>query len=315
MSDVVARGGGRVAAHVGRVEPVVVVVEASIVEIAAVLLHDGRMVELHAGVDVGDDDVLAPVAEGRPDIRRADVVDVPFDRVDLGLVRAGDGLGDLVRPVGEDLLDRRIVRQVVQDALAGGHLDRVHDPERLVLRACLLQESAQARLALLRGLLELVDDERAALVPVADLRDLAEICLVSEDYPERRFAVGVDLVDDLLLDLVVRSRRRRRRCVGRGACCKNENRQQENCAQRPSDRPMPALYVHPKPLSVCGSTARTGTEARKSPSRYRETTTSAASNPFGGDSIWRPVATLRRMPNHQTWELRPAARCRRGNRR
>src|SRR5205085_666902 len=131
------------------------------------------------------------------------------------------------------------------------HLDRVDDPERLVLRARLLQEAAQTGLAVVGGLLELVDDEPAALVPVADLRDLAEIGLFLQDDPERRLAVGVDLVDDLLCDLLARrSRRRCRRGIGRGTSCDCENRHQNHRAQRPADiRPTPAVWVHPEPLS------------------------------------------------------------------
>ena len=69
----------------GRVEPVVVVVEGAVAEVAAVLADQRRVVELDAGVDVGDDDALAADAELGPDVVGVDVGDAPLDGVDREL--------------------------------------------------------------------------------------------------------------------------------------------------------------------------------------------------------------------------------------
>src|SRR5690606_32074946 len=98
VAVVVARRGG--AADTGRVEPVVVVVVPG-AGVAPVLLSQGRVVELHAGVDAGDHDSVAGPTELVPHPRRADHRDVPLDRIDR-LVGAERGVQELPLPAGFD---------------------------------------------------------------------------------------------------------------------------------------------------------------------------------------------------------------------
>src|SRR5262249_20636436 len=69
---VVARHQRRVAADVRRVEPVVVVVELAVAQVATVFAHQCRVVELDAAVDAGDHDALTAYPEVGPDPGRLD---------------------------------------------------------------------------------------------------------------------------------------------------------------------------------------------------------------------------------------------------
>lgn len=91
-----------------------------------------RVGPLHAGVDVGDDDTGAAHTVARPDLRRAEVIHAPLDRVDRGVLGARQGGGDGIDLVSGDLGDFGPTGQLVERGAVGGDLDRVGDPEGLV---------------------------------------------------------------------------------------------------------------------------------------------------------------------------------------
>jgi hypothetical protein len=74
VADVVAR---LAAARAGPVPPVVVVGEAAVAVVAAVLVDERGVGEVDAGVDAGDDDALAEDALV-PRAGRADLLDAPL---------------------------------------------------------------------------------------------------------------------------------------------------------------------------------------------------------------------------------------------
>ena len=199
VAVVVAGDDRGAAADVRGVVPVVVVVEEAAPEVAAIRVHEGRVVVLGAGVDRRHDDPLAAVAVGRPDRGGADVLDVPLDPeraarrlldggVDLGLGR--DRVGeDLVGRVRDDRGDARVGGDVLEGLRVGGHLDRVHDPEGGEAGAAALQEGADVRLALLGGPRQLVVDELAAPVPVRDPLRRGEVRLRLHQDPAGRLPV------------------------------------------------------------------------------------------------------------------------------
>ena len=190
VAGVVAR---LIAADAGGVPPVVIVVERAAAEVAAVLVHEGRMVELNSGVDVRHHDATADDAV-RPDVIGADLLHAP-----LGLGREHRGLRldglhegiDLLRPHDLDagkLRDRGRQRSAAVDD------EGVPQPEALGVRTrgC-LDEGDRRGLRSCR-LPEPVHHEASAPVEVVDLPGARKVGLGGElddesvDSPERRSA-------------------------------------------------------------------------------------------------------------------------------
>ena len=113
VAVVVAGDERRGPAHVGRVEPAVVVVEIAGAEIASVLVDEGGMIELDTGVDAGDDDTFAAVAERRPHERRPDPIDAPLDPADLRLVHARNRRLESEDTVPDDPFDFRPAGELI----------------------------------------------------------------------------------------------------------------------------------------------------------------------------------------------------------
>ncbi len=103
VTAVVARFGrisaADAAATADGVVPVVVVVGGSAVP-ATILVDERRVVPIVAGVLPADDETLAGVAQ-RPHLRRADVLDIPFDGLERGWLWVG-------RRLRRDVLDARV---------------------------------------------------------------------------------------------------------------------------------------------------------------------------------------------------------------
>ena len=137
-------------------------VEGPAARVAAVLAHKSRVVVPDTGVDVGNDDALAAVGEGRPDKRGADPINAPLDGIDSRLGLSADRLRDAENVGGDDPLDFRPACQHVEQGLVAGHANRVQDPERLVVRATPREQRAEASLASIRRLAELAVDELSA---------------------------------------------------------------------------------------------------------------------------------------------------------
>src|SRR4029450_6359845 len=106
------------------------------------------VVELHAGVDVGDDDALTSDPESGPDLWGVDAINAPLDRVHRLFGLPGIGLGNLVGLLSHDPLDLVLSRYLLQHVVACSDLDRVDDPERLIAHATLGEQRAQPALAL-----------------------------------------------------------------------------------------------------------------------------------------------------------------------
>jgi hypothetical protein len=209
VPDVVAGDQRRAAADLGGVEPVVVVVEGAAAEVAAVLADQRRVVELHPGVDVGDHDAVAAVAKGRPDLRGADAVDVPLDRLDARLLLGRGRPGDLDAALGDHPLDLREGGDLGQQLRPGGHPDRVGDPEGLVVDLAGTQERAQPRLAAVGvGAQPLVDRGRPVGMP-AEFGGRRQVGAVAQDHEEGGGALGGGLVEDPAFHLVERRGLRR----------------------------------------------------------------------------------------------------------
>ena len=153
---------GRELRDAGDVEPVVVVVEAARCGVvAAVGVHQGRVVELHAGVDAGHDDAVAAHAVLRQ-TWSALTSPTPHSTTDsawapsrLPVASPLDRLGRVVLDRGEDPLDRRVASQLLsQEVVAGLDVDRVADPVgRNVTPSALRSRRASAcdRCAVLRS--------------------------------------------------------------------------------------------------------------------------------------------------------------------
>src|SRR5690606_37250909 len=131
------RGLERLLTGAGRVEPVVVVRERSVAVVAAVRLHQRRVIELDAAVDVRHDDPLAAGLHLLPDVVGVDVGDAPLHAVAGGRSGVSVGLGRVgffVALRSPDLGDGGQVGDLFgQPDRAGVDEDRVVDPERLVL--------------------------------------------------------------------------------------------------------------------------------------------------------------------------------------
>jgi hypothetical protein len=211
------------------------VVEAAAAQVAAVLADQRRVVELDPGVDVGDHHGVAPDAEGRPDLGGADPVDVPLDRLDPGPLLRRGGPRDLEPPLGHHPCDLRQGGDLGQQLRPGRDLHGVGDPERLVGHLAAGQQPAQAGLALGGvGPQPLVDLGGALAVPFDPGRG-PQIGLVLQDHEEGGRALGLDLVQDLPLDLVGILGR------GRGAGAerrpaRRQRRQQDGQGQSELDR-------------------------------------------------------------------------------
>ncbi len=156
------------------------------------------MVELGAGVDVGDDDALTAVAQLVPDAGRVHAVDVPLDRLHalrrgggayLGLGLAGDRLGQGDRADRVDAVDLGQARDLGGELLARGHFDGVDDPEGGVLGVVRVEQLAQL---LLRGL-------RAGALDVEDQLGLGLL----RDGPAGAAQIGAPLHPDPEGGLVV----------------------------------------------------------------------------------------------------------------
>jgi len=180
------------------------VVEAAAAEVAAVLADQGRVVEVHAGVDVGDHDAVAAVTEGRPDLRGADPVDVPLDRLDARPLLGRGRLGDLDAALGDHPLDLRQGGDPLEQLGPGGHPDGVGDPERLVVDLAGTQQPTEPRLAAVGVVAQpLVHRGRPVAVP-AELGGGGQVGAVAQDHEEGGAALGGGLVEDPALHLVQR---------------------------------------------------------------------------------------------------------------
>jgi hypothetical protein len=227
------------------------VVEAAVAQVASVLADQRRMVELHAGVDVGDHDRLAAVAEGRPHLRRADPVDVPLDRLDPGpLLRRGRP-GDLHPPLGHHPCDLGQGGDLGQQLRPGRDPHGVGDPVRLVGDLAAGQQLAQAGLALVGVGPQPLEDLGGTLAVPLDPGRRSQIGLVLQDHEEGGGALGLELVQDPLLDLVggrgrgrgagaewraVRRQRRQQDGQGQGELNRERETGAAAAARRPADR-------------------------------------------------------------------------------
>ena len=213
VAVVVARDERRVAADAGWVEPVVVVIESAAL-ISSILVHEGSVIVLDAGVDVGDNDAVPTVAERGPDLRRPNPIDAPLDRADLPHVHARKRL-QRHRMIRDDPFDLRPPGELVDQRAAAGDLDGVRDPERLEADAATPQQSAEAALAPRRHGRELVVDEFASRVSLRDPMCRREIRLLTQDDPEGRLALlPIGLVENGALDRRGRLRQQRTRVAG-----------------------------------------------------------------------------------------------------
>ena len=149
------------------VEPVVVVVEVPATEVAAVLVHQGRVVVVDTGVDVRDHDALAGDAVLGPHVVGVDVGDAPLDRADLGLDLTWDRLILLDADPVEDRGDARQRGQLERQRLVAGlDVDGVDDPERLVRDVSGVEDRPDRRLRGLGVRLEVSGDRGAPGAPV-----------------------------------------------------------------------------------------------------------------------------------------------------
>jgi len=127
------------------------VVERAAAQVAPVLVHQRRVVELHAAVDARDDDALTPVAVRAPHVRRLDVGDAPLHGVDRRLRRALRGLFQLVYAYRVDPQHVGARGQRVHKRLVTGHAEHVRDEVRLIRDLPLVQERLDGSLAAVGG--------------------------------------------------------------------------------------------------------------------------------------------------------------------
>ncbi len=255
-------------AGVARVVPAVVVVDPA-GRPAAVPARQRRVVELHAGVDVGHQQALAAVAVLRPDVVGVDGGDPPLDGVDRGLVGAGGRLHQRELGGGGDPLDAGEGREPggerTVDVL---HQDPVRHPERLVRNPFGGELLQRGGLALAGGLLQRVDHRLAAGVVVLDLRGRPEVGAGVEHQPRVGGGAAGDLLGHARVDRggPVRGGRR-----GRGGDRPGQAHD-ETGGQRGGQRPHPhggAAYVR-----TCGhgsppSGGRRGPLPRRGPDPAR----------------------------------------------
>ena len=187
----------------GGVEPVVVVVERAVAVVAAVLVDERRVVELHTGVDVGDRDALAGDAELGPHVVGVDVGDAPLDDVRLMLAVVRSYLRDLVLDRAVEPLHLRTGGHAQrQRGIATLDVDGVRDPERLVARPRRVERGAGASLAGVGSGAKRCRHCRAPLVPIADRRGGRQIGAGIEADPERRLTLRFELERQFGTDLV-----------------------------------------------------------------------------------------------------------------
>ncbi|WP_239114340.1 hypothetical protein [Planotetraspora mira] len=183
-------------------------VDAAVGVLAAILGGQRGVVELHARVDVGDDDAFTAVAEFVPYARGVDAVDVPLDRVDRrdGLARQRGGQPDDL--VGCDLLDFGQLRDLGCQLGVARHLDGVDDPERGEVGVLGVEELAQVRLRR-RGLLGLGLEDLLGLLGLGLRRaGRAEVGGALQTHPEGGLVVLGQVCFDGFVDL------------GRLGCCR-----------------------------------------------------------------------------------------------
>ena len=164
----------------------------------AVLIHEGRVIELHARVDVRDHDAVAESPEGLPCLRSPDAVQAPFRALDGNHRRGRHQRRHRDHLVVEDLGDVRPLGDLGKGGPTRRHPDRVHDPERLVLDVVGVEPRAEAGLMDAGGVLQALVDRLAARVPISHAVDARQVRLLLQDDPRGDLVRVVGLAAGLL---------------------------------------------------------------------------------------------------------------------